>query len=69
MKNFREIMDYKKIPKSEIEWVKENWAKFNRKIVVQRFKEWGVIGNVCGACGIIQSVDEFIKFWVREKLI
>ena len=62
-------MDYRKIPQGEIPWVKEQWAARNRSEVVAKFKEWGMLGNVCGTCGITETVGEFIKYWVREKLI
>lgn len=62
-------MDYKKIPSDQIEWVKTNWANRNRSEVVNKFKEWGVIGNMCGTCGLMGIVDEFMKYWVREKKI
>ena len=69
MEGLEEIMDYKKIPSDRIVWVKEQWAKRNYVEVVKAFREWKVIGNVCGTCGVTETIGEFLKYWVREKLI
>lgn len=64
-----EIMDYKKIPTEEIEWVKSHW-KVSQKDVINKLKEWKVINpSHCSTCSINGTVGEFLKYWIREKLI